>query len=111
MSDDPQPVELVETHEEVSPVDRGLDEHRLHAWIRSGAAIVVAACALWVGTSAMSIRDAERREVCFSELQTAVFAPGPRMSPEQIGGRLVERAEECGLPLTAESIRNRYVDE
>ena len=107
----PPPIEIVELEDEpATTIAHGGDATAVHAWVRTGAVVIGAIALLWVGVSAAGIRTANEKQTCFTELQAVMFWPGPEQSEGDIGDRFVSKAEDCGLPLLAESIRQNYDD-
>lgn len=113
MADEREPIELVDVEQErvTDRASAGVDEARIHAWLRTGAALAVAVSLLWTASAVADMRDVEQRTICKEELESSVpqFLPGP-LRPEW-GDQLVERAEECDLPVLADAIRQRYAGE
>jgi hypothetical protein len=113
MTDQRETIELVDVEQEpaAGPVSAGADEARVHAWLRTGAVLAVAVSFTWMATAVADMRDVEKKTLCREELESSIpqFLPGP-LRPEW-GDELVETAEECGLPLLAEAIRQRYAGE
>lgn len=113
MTDERKPIELIDVEQE--PVtDRAsarVDEAQIHAWLRTGAALAAAASLLWMASAVADMRDVEKQTICREELESSMpqFLPGP-LRPEW-GDQLVETAEECGLPVLADAIRQRYASE
>lgn len=107
----PPPVEIVELDESVASVSQATDSSHLHDWLRTIALVAIAVAFVWIGISAAGIRAADEQQICFTELQTAMFTPSGPQTQGEIGDRFVERAENCGLPLLAESIRQNYASD
>lgn len=113
MTDERETIELVDAEPEpvAGRVSVGADEARIHAWLRTGALLAVAVSFIWMASAVAGMRDVEKKSLCREELESSIpqFLPGP-LRPDW-GDELVETAEECGLPLLAEAIRQRYAGE
>lgn len=108
MSDLPPPVELIHVDggEDVIAVRNQTDPQRLHDWLRTAAVVVGAASLVWMAFSFNGVRDADQRQACLVEIQSSMFGPFGPTDIDDFETRLVDRAEECGLPLVAESLRD-----
>lgn len=95
------------TESEVA-VAAGADHAGVHAWLRTAALIIGAGALVWGVSVAEGIREAERGQTCMAEIQLVTLSPRPGLSREQIGQRLADKATDCGLDLTADSIRQSY---
>lgn len=107
MTDDP-PVEILMPTESEVAVAAGADHAGVHAWLRTAALIIGAGALVWGVSVAEGIREAERGQTCMAEIQLVTLSPRPGLSREQIGQRLADKATDCGLDLTADSIRQSY---
>lgn len=113
MGHEPELVELAEAEQEssISRITAGTDHAKVHAWLRTAAALVAALSAVWVATAVADMRDVDEKKLCWDQVQSSIptYAPGP-LRPQWVD-QLVQQAEECDLPVLADAIRQRYADE